>query len=216
VIKLTRPSWNQNILLAITTVIASCSIATAAKADTVDAHCDVYPKGSDRVTSSGRCTFSQRQGGVGIQLQNGIRYDLSPVGDQPGNYLDQNGRAAYRQSGLGDKGQIYRLDAESIFVYWDTSAYKNQSSQLPPSRPVTKRFANLTASQDSRINVRSGPSVNFSAPNYGVTGDRVEVMSCVQDQDTDSGLNWCNITFVQSKATGWVRSDFIVFSDGGE
>lgn len=108
-------------------VVASLGISAAAQADTVDARCDVYPKGEDRATSSGACTFSQRQGVVGIELSNGTRYDLTPVGDQPGNYVDQDGQAAYRESGLGDVGQIYRLATESIFVYWDPSLGDTQS-----------------------------------------------------------------------------------------
>jgi hypothetical protein len=203
-------------VIAVTLAIASLSLAVSVKADTVKARCDVYPKGSDRAKSSGPCTFSQRQGAVEIQLQNGKRYDLRPVGNQAGNYRDQNGRAAYRQSGLGDQGQIYRLANESIFVYWNAGG---QTSQPAPSRPTTSstKFANLTASSGSRINVRSQPTINSSSPHYGVSGDRVQVIRCVQDQDTaGSDLNWCNIRFVQSQATGWVRSDFIVFSDGGE
>jgi hypothetical protein len=93
------------------------------KADTVQARCDVYPQGEDQASSSGLCTFSQRQGVVGIQLKNGKRYDLSPKGNEPGHYVDQDGKDAYRQSGLGDKGQIYRLADESIYVYWDTAPY---------------------------------------------------------------------------------------------
>jgi len=125
-----------NFGLAIAT-ITSLGISVAAHADTVQARCDVYPKGQDRAKSSGLCTFSQRQGVVGIQLQNGKRYDLVPVGNQPGNYRDQNGRAAYRQSGLGDKGQIYRLATESIYVYWDPAPYNQQNSQPAPNAAAT-------------------------------------------------------------------------------
>lgn len=117
-----------NTIFAVTLAIASLGITISAKADTVTARCDVYPKGEDSATSSGLCTFSQRQGVVGIQLENGDRYDLVPVGEQPGTYKDQDGRAAYRQSGLDDKGQIYRLANESIYVYWDTAPYGNQGS----------------------------------------------------------------------------------------
>jgi hypothetical protein len=120
------------------TAIASLGVAVAAKADTVTARCDVYPKGQDRAKSSGLCTFSQRQGVVGIQLKNGKRYDLVPTGNNPGNYRDQNGKAAYRQSGLGDKGQIYRLATESVYVYWDAAPYnKPQSAQPAPSTTAT-------------------------------------------------------------------------------
>lgn len=142
-----------NAFWAVTLAIASLGIAVSAKADTVKARCDVYPKGSDRAKSSGPCTFSQRQGVVGIQLQNGKRYDLVPYGNQPGNYRDQNGRAAYRQTGLGDTGQIYRLANESIFVYWDnssnTSSSQSGSGSSSPT-PVTKmkqRNANQIAAQ---------------------------------------------------------------------
>ncbi len=117
-----------NTLLVVVVAIASVGLTVAVRADTVNARCDVYPKGEDRASSSALCTFSQRQGVVGIQLKNGKRYDLRPVGNNPDNYRDQNGRAAYRQSGLGDKGQIYRLATESIYVYWDTAPYGQTSS----------------------------------------------------------------------------------------
>jgi hypothetical protein len=108
--------------------IATLGTAVAVKADTVDARCDIYPAGEDRATSSGLCTYSQRQGAVGIQLQNGQRYDLQPVGDQPENYEDQNGKPVTRDNaGLGDRGVIFRLTNESIFVYWDPAPYGQNS-----------------------------------------------------------------------------------------
>lgn len=131
-------------VLAMTLAIAALSVGVSAQADTVQARCDVYPKGEDRAKSSGPCTFSQRQGAVGIQLQNGKRYDLVPVGQNPGNYRDQNGRAAYRQSGLGDKGQIYRLASESIYVYWDTAPFNQQASQPAPTTTAAKSPTPLT------------------------------------------------------------------------
>ncbi|MGC8713575.1 MAG: SH3 domain-containing protein [Leptodesmis sp.] len=209
-------------LFAVTLAIASLSLAVSVKADTVQARCDVYPKGEDRATSSGLCTFSQRQGVVGIQLKNGKRYDLVPVGNQPGNYRDQNGRAAYRQSGLGNKGQIYRLATESIYVYWDTAPYgknsETQNSGSSTSPVVARGISTLKASSsNTRINVRSQPTIKSDSPHYGIPGDKVKVIQCVQDQDTaGSDLNWCRVEFVNSKATGWIRSDFIIFADGGE
>lgn len=47
-----------NSLLATAVTIATLGIPVAAKADTVNARCDVYPKGEDRATSSGLCTFA--------------------------------------------------------------------------------------------------------------------------------------------------------------
>jgi hypothetical protein len=61
-------------------LLAPLGLARPSLADTVRARCDVSPRGDDRATSSGPCTFSQRQGVMGIQLANGRRYDLVPVG----------------------------------------------------------------------------------------------------------------------------------------
>jgi len=95
-----------------------------AQADTVKARCDVFPKGEDRATSSGLCTFSQRQPFVSIQLKNGQRIELSPHGDKPNTYLDANGKPATRELEDSGKIHIYRLAKQSIFVYWDATPYK--------------------------------------------------------------------------------------------
>ncbi len=86
------------------------------------------------------------------------------------------------------------------------------------SPALARGVSTLTArNPNSRINVRSQPTVNSSSPHYGFPGDKVRVIQCVQDQDRrGSDLNWCKVQFVNSKAVGWIRSDFIVFADGGE
>ncbi|WP_088893348.1 SH3 domain-containing protein [Leptolyngbya ohadii] len=210
----------QSVVLAIATSLATFGVGLGVKAQTVEARCDVYPAGEDRATSSGLCSFAQRQGTVAIQLQDGRRYELQPVGTDPGNYVDQDGRAAYRQAGLDDRGQIYRLANESIYVYWDTAPYGSSptSATSAASVPNTPNFATLSASDpNARINVRSAPTINSSTPSYGVVGDRVQIIRCVQDTDTSgSDLNWCDVRFSGSGATGWIRSDFMIFSDGGE
>mgnify|MGYP001812293632 CR=1 FL=1 len=91
-------------------------------ADWTDARCDIYPKGEDHTDVMIPCTFAQRQGNVTITRSDGVTHDLVTVGDEPGNYRDQDGKAAYRQSGLGSDGLIFRLENESVYVYWDTSA----------------------------------------------------------------------------------------------
>ncbi len=114
------------VLLSATLMVAPLGITLNANADTTNASCIVYPKGEDRASWSGPCTFSQRQGYVGIQLQNGKRYELSPTG-QPNKFRDQNGRPAHRETGASDQ-QIYRLSKESIFVTFDQGA-SGQASQ---------------------------------------------------------------------------------------
>ena len=74
-----------------------------------------------------------------------------------------------------------------------------------------------TLSGNGRIYVRTQPTIKSTAPQYGLAGDKVKVINCVQDKDQpESDLNWCKVKFQKSKAVGWVRSDHIIFADGGE
>jgi hypothetical protein len=96
--------------------------ALPSAADSTQARCEIYPKGSDKIQTMVPCTFGQRQGYITITREDGVTYDLSPVGDTPGNFRDQDGHAVYRQSGLGEAGLIFRFPKESLFVWWDDAA----------------------------------------------------------------------------------------------
>jgi hypothetical protein len=100
---------------------------TAAHADTVNARCEIYPNGADKASAVLPCTFSQRRGHVAIDRADGVRHELEPRGDRPGNYVDQAGKPAYRQSGLGSRGLIFRLATESVYIYWDTAGLPGQA-----------------------------------------------------------------------------------------
>jgi hypothetical protein len=91
-------------------------------ADSTQARCELYPKGSDKLEKMVPCTFSQRQGHITISRKDGVTYDLSPVGDTPGNFRDRAGHTVQRQGGLGEAGLIFRFPKESLFVYWDNAA----------------------------------------------------------------------------------------------
>ena len=112
-------------------------------ADSTDARCDVYPRGSDHTDKMIPCVFSQRQGAVTIKRADGVTHELAPVGDAPGNYRDQHGRPAYRQSGLGTAGLIFRFEDESVYVYWDNSAL-NPSEQDNATAPFSTRDYDAT------------------------------------------------------------------------
>lgn len=114
--------------------------ATVSAADTVDARCDIYPAGADHTETMIRCAFSQRQGYVTIRREDGVTHDLSPVGDTPGNFRDQDGRAVYRQSGLGDQGLIFRFPDESVYVYWSTAALDPKDEDNPTAPFSTKDY----------------------------------------------------------------------------
>ena len=102
---------------------------------------------------------------MAIQLADGTRHELSPRGDQPGTYVDGKGRPAYRNKGLGSRGQIYRLADQSIYVYWETSGTqgaKPASSNVmasPSTRPAAtgpdKPFDRTLALQGISFRVRT-------------------------------------------------------------
>jgi hypothetical protein len=107
-------------------------------ADSTQARCEIYPKGSDKLEKMVPCTFGQRQGHITITREDGITYDLSPVGDTPGNFRDQDGHPVYRQSGLGEAGLIFRFAKESLFVYWDNAASEPAGADNPTAPFATK------------------------------------------------------------------------------
>jgi hypothetical protein len=126
--------------------IAALSAAWAlpSSADWTDARCDVYPKGQDHTDKMIPCTFSQRQGYITIARSDGVIHELSPVGDTPGHFRDEQGRTVYRQSGLGDQGLIFRLPDESVYVYWSTAALE-PSDEGNPTAPLSTRDYDATA-----------------------------------------------------------------------
>jgi hypothetical protein len=64
----------------------------------------------------------------------------------------------------------------------------------------------LTANDDqAHINVRESPSVNSPAPSYGVVGDRVWASETAQA----GGYTWYHVGFPKTKASGWIRGDFV-------
>lgn len=105
--------------------------AVPAAADTTEARCDIYNAGSNSADRTIACTFSQRQGYITINREDGVTHDLEPVGNTPGNFRDRNGQAVYRQSGLGDQGLIFRFPDESIYVYWSTAGLQPADPNNP-------------------------------------------------------------------------------------
>ncbi|MCP9785777.1 hypothetical protein KBZ04_05905, partial [Cyanobium sp. N5-Cardenillas] len=122
-----------SILAASLLGLASVVAAAPALADTVQARCDVFPAGDDKATSSGLCTFSQRQGFVSIQLKGGQRIELKPNESTPNAYFDQQGEPARREILDANRGQVYRLANQSIFVFWDPAPYGKEASSTTPT-----------------------------------------------------------------------------------
>ncbi len=112
-------------------------LPAVARADTVQARCDVYPVGDDHASSYGPCTFSQRQGYVTLRRQDGTVHELAPEGDSSGKFVDQFGHPVYRQSGLGRDGLIFRFPQEAIYVYWQGSARDESGRESNPTWPYS-------------------------------------------------------------------------------
>ncbi|MEH2293788.1 SH3 domain-containing protein [Nostoc sp.] len=102
----------------------------------------------------------------------------------------------------------------------DVSVTSNPSVVNQLSQPyiiAKSNWVRLSGGRSRRINLRTRPTINSPTSGYGLGGDRVQNLQCVQDKDRrGSQLNWCKVKFPKSGAFGWVRSDNIIFSDGGE
>jgi hypothetical protein len=103
--------------VALLTAVSCVGIALPASADSTRARCEYYHKGEDRVEVWMPCTFSQRQGNVSIQWEDGVRNEFRLT--DANTYVDQRGGKVYRDNkGLGEIGTIFRMEQGSIFVYW--------------------------------------------------------------------------------------------------
>jgi hypothetical protein len=76
-------------------LVGAVTAPTAARADTAEAECEVRKDGETKQGRSGVCTFSQRQGNIGIELRNGDSWSLTPTGE-PNKYRDQKGNKVVR------------------------------------------------------------------------------------------------------------------------
>lgn len=138
--------------------------ATSTSADWTDARCDIYPKGEDTASKMIPCVFSQRQGFITITRDDGVTHDLSPTGDDPGNYQDQERRAVYRQSGLGDQGSIFRFPDESVYVYWNTDALEPPSDGDNWTAPFTTNDYDAT----TRLRCRAAGDSEYGSCPAGI------------------------------------------------
>lgn len=186
-----------------------------------DERCDIYPAGEDQASASVPCAFSQHQGNVYIDREDGVSYALTPVGDEPGNYVDENGKAAYRQSGLGDAGHIYRLANESIYIYWGQGDAANTASapsqpqspppQTAPSTPPPPREqlnTSVTVRNYDEIAIEIGEGGEFYFSGVLRRGENAFVGSDNQTQVTLTPNDGHVVVF--SKSTGDVWYDYYI------
>jgi len=105
-------------------------LSSTARADSARAECG-FADGADAIPAvTVPCSFSQRQGYIYIDINGGEIVELSPAGDAPGNFQDEQGRSVYRRSGLGDRGQLFQLPDRFLFVYWVREQWSCDAAQL--------------------------------------------------------------------------------------
>jgi len=91
-----------------------------AKADTLEATCEVRKDGDKQTGKSGPCTFGQRQGYIDIDLRNGDTVSLSPT-NQANHFKDQKGNKVVR-TGTGSDRQEYKWEGgKRVIVTFATS-----------------------------------------------------------------------------------------------
>ena len=73
----------------------------------------------------------------------------------------------------------------------------------------------VTETEGDRINIRQGPSTDYDAQHYGLSGDWIDLLNrdgnanvWLFDQD-DEGYSWYQVGFPNSRAYGWVRVDLL-------
>ncbi|MGD1942329.1 MAG: SH3 domain-containing protein [Leptolyngbyaceae cyanobacterium] len=60
--------------------------------------------------------------------------------------------------------------------------------------------------EGSRVNVRTGPGLDYEATAYGLVGEDVEIIGQAFSRECET---WIQVQFPSSEHVGWVHNDFI-------
>jgi hypothetical protein len=97
-----------------------------------------------------------------------------------------------------------------------TAAPASAQSKIPRSEWSHCRATLTGETPGSRINLRSGPSINYQQEGYGLVGDLVVILRESGGTHFDLaaakdrlGSSWYRVGFSESGARGWVREDFV-------
>jgi len=99
-------------------VAIACAIVLAplpSFADSAGAICEVRKDGETKKGRSGPCQFSQSQGNVYLNLKNGEKWELKPIGRD--KFRDQKGNTVVRK--VRDNTHEYKWDTKKIIVSFD-------------------------------------------------------------------------------------------------
>ena len=148
-------SWIHYVSVVTLLLVPTVLWISPVNADSIRADCGLSDTAEQRPETSSSCMFSQRQGYIHIAIDGGDTYSFSPTGGLPGNYHDDEGRAIYRQRGLGDEGQLFKLPATYLFVFWSPSSWDCSQEELNTAGGCDLNYGgisfNVHASQGSSL-----------------------------------------------------------------
>jgi len=192
--------------LLIMTAAAHLVGTSQARADTMRAECGFSNDPGQRPEQTSSCTFSQRQGYINVRIDGGAELELAPVGDQAGNYRDQDNNPVYRQRGLGDQGQLFKLPNRYLFVLWIPSQFDCDSEKLTTPKACRLNYGSLSfelqATADSSENELRVNTVGLSHDQGELNAELDGVAYRAEVADLD-GNGWPEVyVYVASAGSG--------------
>lgn len=100
--------------------------------DSVKSRCGYSERADAEPENYHPCVFSQRQGYISISIGSATPHLFSPDGDVAGTYLDQSGQRVYRKKGMDERGQLFQMSDQYLYVLWNPapSRLECQSTDL--------------------------------------------------------------------------------------
>ena len=177
-----------------------------ARADDVRSECGFSNDPDKRPEQTSSCIFSQRQGYITIRIDGGTELELAPVGDQPGNYRDLDNNPVYRQRGLGDQGQLFKLPDSYLFVLWVPGQFDCDSEKLTTPNTCRLNYGSLSfelqATADSSENELRLNTVGLSNDQGELNAELDGVAYRAEVADLD-GNGWPEVyVYVASAGSG--------------
>jgi len=143
--------------LYLASMLLALLVATQpSQADTTQAECGFATAVDAPRDQTSACTFSQRQGFINIDIDGGPDFAFSPTGDTPGNFVNADGQAVYRRSGLGNQGLIFKLPDRFLFVYWGGDSLACTGEVLAGEQGCELYYGDLVF----RMHASNGSSIN--------------------------------------------------------
>lgn len=169
--------------------LASLTAAAPARADTVAARCEVAPREKTLPRTTMGCTFSQRQGFIGLELADGRRLELAPEGGR--RYRDADGQQV--SASVSPAGQVFRLPRETVRVDWDTAGWPAfQPGVATVDQPFDRRWTlgrlslRVTSANDGPRNRVTITPAGLSADNRPLVHDLDGRVAGVELADLDA------------------------------